>query len=197
VALRLCRSSGLLGTFSIHRILDPDLTYARSIVGATLGGTLAQPVKNFPSIFRPGSIFDIYPFLLPNLVCTGFVFLGVVFGILFLEETHADKKDRRDIGLELGQWILRKLGFGSEQPLQLDDDESAAFLPREKQNSDLEADGQPSALELREIEVELPDALARHPIKAYSWRETFNNQVMLNILALGVLALYVFIIIWR
>lgn len=30
----------------------------------------------------------------------------MIVGILFLEETHEDKKDRRDFGLEIGDWIL-------------------------------------------------------------------------------------------
>jgi hypothetical protein len=34
--------------------------------------------------------------------------LGLVFGILFLKETHEDKKHDKDLGLELGQWLLSK-----------------------------------------------------------------------------------------
>lgn len=33
---------------------------------------------------------------------------GVIVGILFLEETHSEKKYRRDPGLEAGKWILGK-----------------------------------------------------------------------------------------
>lgn len=33
--------------------------------------------------------------------------LGIITGILFLEETHQEKKYRRDIGLEIGHGILR------------------------------------------------------------------------------------------
>lgn len=34
--------------------------------------------------------------------------IGVVIGLLFLEETHESKKHRRDIGLEAGRWLLRR-----------------------------------------------------------------------------------------
>ncbi|KAK5660253.1 hypothetical protein OQA88_12791 [Cercophora sp. LCS_1] len=81
-----------------------------SIVGPMIGGTLAKPVENMPSVFPPGSIlggiFERRPYLLPNLFSAGCVFLGVVIGVLFLEETHAKKKLRRDRGVELGRYLL-------------------------------------------------------------------------------------------
>ena len=79
-----------------------------------MGGTLAQPVKNYPSYFLPGSFFDKYPYLLPNLVCTAVVIFGLVVGVLFLEETHEDKKDRKDIGLEMGRRVLNLVNLRRE-----------------------------------------------------------------------------------
>jgi hypothetical protein len=70
---------------------------------------LAQPCVNYPGTFPRGTIFDRYPYLLPNLVCTVVVLCGLVIGILFLEETHAEKKHRRDAGLEVGRWILNRV----------------------------------------------------------------------------------------
>ncbi|KAK1920170.1 hypothetical protein P3342_002466 [Pyrenophora teres f. teres] len=78
-----------------------------TIIGGALGGLLARPADVMP-LFKD-SIFDRYPFLLPNLVCTGFVLLGLSVGILFLEETHEDRKYDQDRGREAGQWLLRKL----------------------------------------------------------------------------------------
>jgi hypothetical protein len=34
--------------------------------------------------------------------------IGVVIGVLFLEETHDSKKHRHDVGLEAGRWLLRR-----------------------------------------------------------------------------------------
>ncbi|KAI5244046.1 MFS general substrate transporter [Aureobasidium subglaciale] len=79
---------------------------SRSIIGSGLGGTLADPVHNYPGYFEHGSLFDKFPYLLPNLVCAGVVIFGLVIGVLFLEETHEDFKDRRDYGLDFGDWIL-------------------------------------------------------------------------------------------
>ncbi|KAL9061000.1 MAG: hypothetical protein Q9206_000758 [Seirophora lacunosa] len=73
-----------------------------------IGGALAEPCINYPSLFARGTLFDRYPFLLPNVVCAVILVLGILVGILFLEETHQEKKYRRDIGLEIGR---RLLGF--------------------------------------------------------------------------------------
>ena len=36
--------------------------------------------------------------------------ISLTIGLLFLEETHEEKKYRRDIGLEIGDWILNLFG---------------------------------------------------------------------------------------
>lgn len=81
----------------------------RSILGPALGGALAQPCTSYPGLCSPGSIFERFPYLLPNLVCALIVSWGVVIGFLFLEETHAEKKYRRDVGIEAGRWLLNSM----------------------------------------------------------------------------------------
>ncbi|EEH08555.1 conserved hypothetical protein [Histoplasma capsulatum G186AR] len=77
-----------------------------SIVGPAMGGALAQPCDNYPRLFPRNTIFDRYPFLLPNLVCVVILCFGITIGILFLQETHPEKKFHRDRGIELGRWLL-------------------------------------------------------------------------------------------
>src|SRR5580700_6666036 len=89
---KLCAGVSRIFPFDTHR----------SILGPSLGGALAQPCISYPGIFPPGSIFERFPYLLPNLVCTVIVSCGVVIGVLFLEETHSEKKYRRDVGIEAG-----------------------------------------------------------------------------------------------
>lgn len=61
-----------------------------TIVGPSIGGYFANPSENFPSLFPPSSIFSVFPYLLPNLICA-LMLLGSIFaGYLFLEETHPD-----------------------------------------------------------------------------------------------------------
>ncbi|KAJ9493978.1 hypothetical protein H2202_010525 [Exophiala xenobiotica] len=79
-----------------------------SIIGPAMGGALAMPCESHPSLFPRGSLWDTYPFLLPNIVCVTILCIGIGFGILFLEETHSQLKGRRDLGLKLGKLLLRK-----------------------------------------------------------------------------------------
>lgn len=87
-----------------------------SIVGPMIGGALAKPVESMPSVFLPGSLFDRFPYLLPNLFSATCVFIGLIIGILFLEETHAEKKHRRDPGVELGRYLLSCLSPAPKPP---------------------------------------------------------------------------------
>ncbi|KAL8787006.1 MAG: hypothetical protein Q9213_002442 [Squamulea squamosa] len=77
-----------------------------SILGPLIGGALAEPCKNYPGLFSERSVFAKYPFLLPNIVCSTILVAGILIGVLFLEETHQEKKYRRDVGLEAGRKIL-------------------------------------------------------------------------------------------
>ncbi|OAA61467.1 Major facilitator superfamily domain, general substrate transporter [Cordyceps fumosorosea ARSEF 2679] len=76
-----------------------------SIVGPMIGGALARPCISYPQLFPTGSIWDRYPYLLPNLFSAFTVFFGVIIGLLFLDETHAKKKLQRDRCRELGDRI--------------------------------------------------------------------------------------------
>ena len=86
-----------------------------SIIGPCMGGALAMPCEAYPWLFPKGTLFDKYPFLLPNLVCVVVLVFGITNGILFLEETHVTLKYRKDVGLELGDLLLEKV-FGIQRP---------------------------------------------------------------------------------
>ncbi|WPH00232.1 Hypothetical protein R9X50_00305500 [Acrodontium crateriforme] len=183
-----------------------------SIFGSTLGGGLADPVKNYPSLFNPGSIFETYPYLLTNLVCAAVAAMSFTVGFFFLEETHEDKRDRLDPGLEIGKRIIRpfeKLAMSrlssrkpdfSEESVDLMCEEdlppdysstaSSPILPP-AQTSGLpppayqSIEGSPrSSHELEEglIEVNLPTK------KDFSVSGAFTKQVVFNIVGFGILA---------
>ena len=115
-----------------------------SIIGPAMGGALAQPCKSYPWLFAPGTLFDTYPFLLPNLVCVGILLCGITIGVLFLEETHADLRYRKDYGVDCGKWLLARF-FGQDPeetlyenkkgvlnpPVFAEDDEPPAYRSRE------------------------------------------------------------------
>ncbi|KAJ9664949.1 hypothetical protein H2201_005001 [Coniosporium apollinis] len=61
-----------------------------TIVGPAIGGYLARPAENFPSVFSSSGIFASFPYLLPNLVCAIMLLCSIIAGYIFLQETHPD-----------------------------------------------------------------------------------------------------------
>ena len=52
-----------------------------------------------------------YPYALSNVVIASILMFSFVTGFLFLEETHPRMRKKKDFGLEIGDFILRRLGF--------------------------------------------------------------------------------------
>ncbi|KAF2874625.1 major facilitator superfamily domain-containing protein [Massariosphaeria phaeospora] len=165
-----------------------------TIIGASLGGLLAQPAKSFPSLFE-GSIFETYPYLLPNLVCTAVVVCGLIVGILFLEETHDDRKNDKDRGREAGQWILRKV-WRSEMDAPMSDkdgslDEMRSMLEDHAARSYSSTSSSPTLCSSRTSMAEPPRyCLDKEVSEAPKLRAAFTKQVCLNIVGYGILAFH-------
>jgi hypothetical protein len=169
-----------------------------SILGPTLGGALARPATNYPNLFSNDSIWARFPYLLPNLVCTVIVTCGVIIGILFLEETHAEKKYRRDPGLEAGgKWIISKVTgrkdlSASRQEKLVDLDETVSLLSE---------DEQPPGYRSTEGSPKLPSTPSPEPQDLLDLNDTgvgvcgkpaatkaFTRQVVFNIIGYSILA---------
>ncbi|BAU03039.1 Protein ZINC INDUCED FACILITATOR-LIKE 1 Protein ZIF-LIKE 1 [Vigna angularis] len=58
------------------------------IIGPALGGYLAQPVEKYPHLFSKGSIWDKFPYLLPNLVISAVAFLVIICCFWIPETLH-------------------------------------------------------------------------------------------------------------
>lgn len=67
-----------------------------SVIGPVLGGFLADPVKNYPSVFGDlGWLTDFlteYRYFLPSFMAASICFCGWIFGLLYLEETLIGKR---------------------------------------------------------------------------------------------------------
>lgn len=178
------------------------------MIGPAIGGALARPCQFYPTIFMPGSIWDKYPYLLPNLFSACAVFLGLFAGIFFLEETHPIKKHEVDHGLIMGQkivaWFSREKDttkgnklwlLEEDQPLIDSDDQLPGYQTTEpspiltpcKDEANL-PDG------LRNLErLDLNQSLtipAPEPSRS-SANRIFTKPIILNTLSFGILALYV------
>lgn len=57
------------------------------VVGPAIGGILARPVLQYPNIFHKGTIWDHYPYLLPNVLCAAIALLAGLAMFLYLPET--------------------------------------------------------------------------------------------------------------
>lgn len=155
---------------------------------------LARPAEAFE--FFQGTIFETYPFLLPNLVCAGVVVFGLVVGLLFLEETHEDRKYDQDRGREAGQWILRKLWKRDAAAAFSDKDASLDEMRSMLQDHDHNAlayrstDSSPTLCSTRTSISEPPSfCLDKEMQPAPSVRQAFTKQVCLNVACYGILAL--------
>jgi hypothetical protein len=156
-----------------------------------IGGALAKPVDSMPSLFLPGSLFDKLPYLLPNLFSATCVFIGLIIGVLFLEETHAEKKLQRDRGVEFGSYLLSRISpirkskgkAPEEQPLLGESEEALpgyrsadTFDPREasvsRERLDVEDGGEDGLPKTEKPRV-----------------KTFNRTTVLIIITFGILAL--------
>ncbi|KAI0966857.1 major facilitator superfamily domain-containing protein [Xylaria arbuscula] len=175
-----------------------------SIIGPMIGGALARPCISYPSLFSPGTIWDRYPYLLPNLFSAFVVLIGVINGFLFLEETHGQKKTQRDRGLELGDWLLTKFtGFRKCTEAR---DEKAKFSDRDEIQPLVDHDEQlptyrtnentpTNSPRLRSASVAtIPqDSLDLSKSKdcvGVGISQTFTRPVVLNIVSFGILAFH-------
>lgn len=144
-------------------------------------------------MFDAGTIWDRYPYLLPNLFSAVTVFCGVIIGLLFLEETHSERKKRRDPGVELGKRILSWVSTKScqiparkaEKQALLDDDELPGY--RTTENSP-QLVGSASAIPEPTETLDLTDTANNDELEEQP-KKIFTRPVILNIISYGILAL--------
>ena len=119
-------------------------------------------------------------------------------GILFLEETHAEKRYRRDIGLEAGKWIVSRFrrspvpsSSRCEKVGSLDD--VLSLTGEDSPPGYCTTEGSPNlpstlALEPAIESLDLNDASINATRKKPTVTKAFTRQVVLNIVGYGILA---------
>ncbi|KAJ5458556.1 hypothetical protein N7475_009944 [Penicillium sp. IBT 31633x] len=154
-----------------------------SIIGPAMGGALAQPCDNYPGLFARNTLWDKFPFLLPNLICITVLVCGIVVGFLFLEETHPDKKHRRDPGIELRQWLVN-LCWGSRVQLPVDSDVDVQEKYFDAPPEYASAESSPCLRPVDDV------ASAKYDLEGQKSPapKTFTRQVIFVIVAYGILA---------
>ncbi|KAL5333559.1 major facilitator superfamily domain-containing protein [Aspergillus crustosus] len=112
------------------------------IIGPILGGMLADPLKNYPQIFGPGTFFggengvwwmERWPFALPNLISAVFIFISWASVFFGLDETHDLARYRSDWGRNIGRRIVKLFRRRRYQyrPLADNPDDQTSLYPDE------------------------------------------------------------------
>ncbi|KAF2280647.1 MFS general substrate transporter [Westerdykella ornata] len=148
-----------------------------AIIGPTLGGALSNPLRIDPRS-PPGHRFlERYPYCLPNLVAAAIFCIGILVGLLFLEETLETKKNHRDYGLIIGSkitaWFRRTFHIPKQPRMH---PEREPLLDPLKDDDERLLDDDPATTTHREG----PPTI----------REVLSYQTTLNLVAYTFLALY-------
>lgn len=184
----------------MSQLYTPEISFTtdlcRAIIGSSLGGGLADPVRNYPSFFSRGTIFEEFPFLLPNMICAGVCMFSFTVALLFLEETNERAKHRRDVGLDIGRWIigtLKRSGSTKSQsklPEGREDEDTALIWEDEKPEgynigrASAPPSKAPSGTETPRLAASETDSTSPD----LSTARAFNRQVVLNIVCYGLVA---------
>jgi hypothetical protein len=125
-----------------------------------------------------------FPYLLPNVICIGFVSFGILAGVFFLEETHEDKKHRFDPGIALRKRVSSlfrgNASSFSEKSGSLGEMES---LFQDRKPLDYEV------IKQRKDPNRYAYSKAKPTAQTPPFRQVFTRQVVLNVVAYGILAL--------
>ncbi|KAG4025830.1 hypothetical protein MFRU_049g00010 [Monilinia fructicola] len=160
-----------------------------SIFGPSFGGFFAQPAQNFPDLFGKNKFFLHFPFALPNLIASFLFMIGITTGFLFLKETLESKRNKTDLGIELGKeiissskalcWQPRSKHHSSGHPAY---DESSESLLRPASASESDSN--------TAFEDNYESSKLKRPVSRPSLREVFTRQSVINLIAYTFLALH-------
>lgn len=73
----------------------PFMWFFGSILGSSMGALLAHPALLWPSL--EGTLFENYPYFLPNLVAAIWIIIAVTLGALFLKETRVPNNTPKEV----------------------------------------------------------------------------------------------------
>jgi hypothetical protein len=169
--------TGLASAFAVM----PFVWCLGSIVGPALGGLLAEPTRFYPHIFPPGGLLEEYPFLLPNMVASVILAVGIANGILFLDETHEVLRHKRDIGRECGDRLLNLVRLKKRPVAKYE----GSSLPASEESERLLPGGHDTAHNTSTNSEEDAGLVGRKPP---SLSQAFTRPVVSLVISYGILA---------
>jgi MFS family permease len=175
-----------------------------TIWGPALGGWLADPVSNYPQLFKRSAaltkFFTRFKYALPNLVTATLLCCSCFLGWLMIEETLVTKRGKKDAGLRTKAFLSRhcccccntsrrKMHYRLPSANAIDDDAMHALM-HERPSTSGSADADASAArEALDSPVKLPTPM-RSADPPPPLRQLFTRQVTLNILAYSTLSMH-------
>ena len=148
-----------------------------TIFGPALGGALAKPASRYPKLFGQSHLLRQFPFVLPNIVASILALAGLSIGFLFLHETLAAKRDRKDYGVMLGQKLLEPIKSRYSK-VSLPEDQRP-LLKGSRISSSSTTQTQDPGQDSKPV-----------PAKPPTYREVFTYQSNLNLLVYALLAMH-------
>ncbi|CAK9438611.1 uncharacterized protein LODBEIA_P28350 [Lodderomyces beijingensis] len=86
-----------------------------SIIGPLIGSSrlFTRPKTQMAAGNESGydAFVESYPYAMSNIVLAGYLLFSFILAFLFLEETAPEFNKRRDYGLEIGDFLLKKMGY--------------------------------------------------------------------------------------
>lgn len=149
-----------------------------TILGPSIGGYFASPTESWPGAFPEHGVFDKFPYLLPNLICVGLMFVSVLAGYLCLEETHPDMQPwstAKDLAETDAETPIMPAQAGTTTP--------AVNLAQESYGT-FNAVSEEEAVEEWDLN---PDGTSRpHSTHSADEQKVFTRQIVMLTVALGI-----------
>ncbi|KAJ9141750.1 MFS general substrate transporter [Pleurostoma richardsiae] len=175
------------------------------IIGPILGGILSDPAGSYPKLFGKVAFFIKFPYATPNLVSAFFLVSAGLAAWLCLEETLDSRRDRRDIGVELGAKIasvMRRCFSRDKSPVaytplasrdvSVDVELTSPITPTQQQNSHSR---NISGISNASVQSTTTSKSASHRRRRYTqrlpFRRIFTRNVSLTLVAQFLMAFHI------
>ncbi|KAL8919111.1 MAG: hypothetical protein Q9172_005141 [Xanthocarpia lactea] len=90
--MHLCAPETQARTFGWYTFADSIAFFA----GPLLGGALADPVSQYPAMFKGVSLFEHFPYALPGMVTGAVCASGAAVAVLFIDDSRKASKEELD-----------------------------------------------------------------------------------------------------
>jgi MFS family permease len=147
-----------------------------SILGPILGGFLVFPQEDSNTPSSRSKLLSRFPFALPNLVTSILFFVGFLVGLLFLEETSDQFRNRKDFGLLLGSYLKSPFKRQKHQEIRFHLSEAESFI----QDS--------SSMEMSELCLQ--DDKKGTQSHHIDWAKIFSSNSTINLITIAFLAMH-------